>query len=170
MPFDGTELELPEDHPLSRLGAVERLLATEEQWCKGTLRDSDGRHCLMGAMQAVKARMLEPVTLQAAREVGRKHYWRLELFNNDPRTTHAQVLRVLQRAREHIIVGIIEAEHRAPRKQRFVKALRAVWAGRFADASAALLRGSGGGSALEPLAAPSGEGRPVPREICRALQ
>ena len=34
MPFDGTELELPEDHPLSRLGAVERLLATEEQWCR----------------------------------------------------------------------------------------------------------------------------------------
>jgi hypothetical protein len=55
MPFDGTELELPEDHPLSRLGAVERLLATEEQWCKGTLRDSHGRHCLVGAMQAVKS-------------------------------------------------------------------------------------------------------------------
>jgi hypothetical protein len=170
MPFDGTELELPENHPLSRLGAVERLLATEEQWCKGALRDSDGRHCLVGAMQAMKARLLEPIILQAAREVGRKHYWRLELFNDDPRTTHAQVLRVLQRAREHIIVGIIEADHRAPWKQRFVTAVRAVWAGRVADASAALLCGSGGRSALETLAAPSGEGRPVAREICAALQ
>jgi len=168
MPFDGTESGLPENHPLSRLGAVERLLATEEQWCKGTLRSSDGRHCLVGAMQAAEARMLEPIILQAAREVGRKHYWRLELFNDDPRTTHAQVLRVLQRAREHIIVGIIEADHRAPWKQRFAKALRALCAGRLADASAALRCGSGGRSAREPRAAPSPGGRPVAREICSA--
>ena len=51
---------------------------------------------LAGAMQAVEARqVLEPVILRAAREIGRKYYWRIEFFNDDPRTTHADILRVL---------------------------------------------------------------------------
>ena len=51
MPFDG--IDTLEPYPLAKLGAVERLLATEQQWCKGRLRDAHGRHCLVGAIEAV---------------------------------------------------------------------------------------------------------------------
>ena len=124
MPLDGTEYGFFGDHPLAKLGAVERLLASERQWCKGRLRDRDGRHCLVGAMQAVDARqLLEPIILRAAREVGGRHYWRIESFNDNPRTTHADVLRALRRAREHIIAGMIEGAPR-PWYVRRAKALR----------------------------------------------
>ncbi|MBV8095019.1 MAG: hypothetical protein JO110_17680 [Acetobacteraceae bacterium] len=114
MPLDGTEISFLGDHPLAKLGAVERLLASERQWCKGRMRDRDGRHCLVGAMQAVDARqLLEPIVLRAAREVSGRHYWRVESFNDNPRTTHTDVLRVLSRAREHIIAGMIEGPPRA---------------------------------------------------------
>jgi hypothetical protein len=76
MPFDGIELSGTEQ--LVKLGAVERLLATEQQWCKGRLRDAHGRHCLVGAIEAVEGRqMLQRVVLQAAREVSGKRYWRI---------------------------------------------------------------------------------------------
>ncbi len=124
MPLDGTEFGFLGDHPLAKLGAVERLLASERQWCKGRMRDRDGRHCLVGAMQAVEARpLLEPIILRAAREVGGRHYWRVEFFNDNPRTTHADVLRVLRRARENIIAGMIEGTPR-PWYVRWAKALR----------------------------------------------
>ena len=124
MPLDGTEYGFFGDHPLAKLGAVERLLASERQWCKGRLRDRDGRHCLVGAMQAVDGRqLLEPIILRAAREVGGRHYWRIESFNDNPRTTHADILRVLRRAREHIIAGMIEGAPR-PWYVRRAKALR----------------------------------------------
>jgi hypothetical protein len=124
MPLDGTEFEFLGDHPLAKLGAVERLLASERQWCKGRLRDRDGRHCLVGAMQAVDARqLLEPIILRAAREVGGRRYWRIESFNDNPRTTHADVLRVLRRARENIIAGMTEGKPH-PWYVRRVKALR----------------------------------------------
>ena len=106
MPFDG--IETIEAHPLAKLGAVERLLATEQQWCKGRLRDAHGRHCLVGAIEAVDGRqLLQKVILHAAREVSGKRYWRIEFFNDDPRTTHADVLAVLRHAREDIIAGMI---------------------------------------------------------------
>jgi hypothetical protein len=114
MPLDGSEISFLGDHPLAKLGAVERLLASERQWCKGRMRDRDGRHCLVGAMQAVDARqLLESIVLRAAREVSGRHYWRVESFNDNPRTTHTDVLRVLSRAREHIIAGMIEGPPRA---------------------------------------------------------
>lgn len=106
MPFDGLELSGTEQ--LAKLGAVERLLATEQQWCKGRLRDAQGRHCLVGAIEAVEGRqMLQRVVLQAAREVSGKRYWRIEFFNDDPHTTHSDVLEALHRARENIIAGMI---------------------------------------------------------------
>ena len=109
MPLDGTEFGVLENNPLTKLGEVERLLINERQWCKGRLRDQDGRYCLAGAMQAVEARqILEPIILRAAREVGGKRYWRIESFNDNRHTTHADVLRVLRRARENIMAGMIE--------------------------------------------------------------
>ena len=124
MPLDGTEFTFFGDHPLAKLGAVERLLAREQQWCKGRMRDRDGRHCLVGAMQAVDARqLLEPIILRAVREVSGRHYWRIESFNDNPRTTHPDILRVLRRAREHIIAGMIEGTPR-PWYLRWAKTLR----------------------------------------------
>lgn len=127
MPLDGTEFAFLGDHPLAKLGAVERLLASERQWCKGRMRDRDGRHCLVGAMQAVDARqLLEPIILRAAREVSGRHYWRVESFNDNPRTTHSDVLRVLRRARENIITGMIGGAPR-PWFVRWTKTLRGMW-------------------------------------------
>jgi hypothetical protein len=122
MPFDG--IDTPDNHPLAKLGAVERLLATEQQWCKGRLRDAHGRHCLVGAIEAVDGRqMLQRIILQAAREVSGKRYWRIEFFNDDPCTTHADVLEVLRHARENMIAGMICDPQ--PRRRRRLRALRA---------------------------------------------
>src|SRR5215471_9134437 len=88
MPLDGTEFEAFGNGPLVKLGAVERLLINQNQWCKGRLRDKNGRFCLAGAMQAVEARqLLDPIILRAIREVGGKRYWRIESFNDYPSTT-----------------------------------------------------------------------------------
>jgi hypothetical protein len=143
MPFDGTELH--ENHPVAKLGAVERLLATEQQWCKGRLRDAYGRHCLVGAIEAVGARqMLQRPILQAAREVSGKRYWRIEFFNDDSRTTHADVLQVLQRARENMIAGMICECDPQPWHQRCAHALRALCARSGPDTGGALRSGGGG--------------------------
>jgi hypothetical protein len=129
MPFDGTDIY--DNHPLAKLGAVERLLATEQQWCKGRLRDAHGRHCLVGAIEAVGGRqVLQKVVLQAAREVSGKRYWRIEFFNDDPRTTHADVLQVLRRARENMIDGMISEYGRQPRHRRWIGAVRGLFAPR----------------------------------------
>src|ERR1700757_2403284 len=122
MPFDG--IEAFDNHPIAKLGAVERMLATEQQWYKGRLRDAHGRHCLVGAIEAVDGRqMLQRVVLQAAREVSGKRYWRIESFNDDPRTTHADILEVLRHARENIIAGMIGDPQ--PWHQRCLRAIRA---------------------------------------------
>jgi hypothetical protein len=139
MPLDGTDLGLFEQHPLAKLGAVESLLATEQQWCKGKMRDSDGRHCLVGAMQAVEARqILEPIVLRAARQIGGKYYWRAEFFNDDPRTTHADVLRVLRLAREILVAQMIGEDQRRRWHERFALALCALCSGSIGQAYTAL--------------------------------
>jgi hypothetical protein len=123
MPFDGIDSSGTDQ--LAKLGAVERLLATEQQWCKGRLRDAHDRHCLVGAIEAVEGRqMLQRVILQAAREVSGKRYWRIEFFNDDPHTTHSDVLAVLRRTRENIIEGMIFDPQ--PWHRRWAATLRAV--------------------------------------------
>jgi hypothetical protein len=145
MPFDGTELGFFENHPLAKLGAVEGLLSNKERWCKGKLRDSSGRHCLIGAMQAVEGRhALEPIILRAARKVGGKHYWRIEFFNDDPGTTHAHVLRVLRRAREDIIAGMVNADRQRPWHEKLAQSLRAIFSRSYYGLGAERSCGPGG--------------------------
>ena len=98
MPLDGTEMF--ENPALAKLWEVECMLATEDQWCKGRLHDRRGRHCLVGAITEANARqeLTRPI-IRAIKELSGKHYWRIELFNDDPATNHQDVLRVLQRAR-----------------------------------------------------------------------
>ena len=127
MPLDGTELTFLEDQRLLKLAAVERLIATPDQWCKGELHSNDGRHCLIGAMEIADARrLLEPVILKAVKEVGRRRCWRIEFFNDHPRTTHSDVLRVLRRAREKIIASMMEGDHPPSVRQRLLARLRAL--------------------------------------------
>jgi hypothetical protein len=159
MPLDGTDLGLFGNHPLAKLGAVENLLATEQQWCKGKMRDSDGRHCLVGAMQEVEARqLLEPIILRAARQVGGKYYWRVEFFNDDSQTTHGDVLRVLRLAREDIIAEMIEGDQRRPWRERVAQAFRALCWGSFGEAhTARQLEARGAGSAFVAPSSPVGQ-------------
>jgi hypothetical protein len=105
MPLDGSELFA--NPALAKLWEVECLLATEDQWCKGRLHDRKGRHCLVGAITEANARqeLTRPI-IGAIKEVSDKHYWRIESFNDDPSTSHQDVLRVLNRARLLIIADI----------------------------------------------------------------
>jgi hypothetical protein len=151
MPFDGTDAF--DNHPIAKLGAVERMLATEQQWCKGRLRDAHGRHCLVGAIEAVGGRqVLQKPILQAAREVSGKRYWRIEFFNDDPRTTHADVLQVLRRARENMISGMICSYDRQPRHQRWIRALRALCSRKSFEADALPAESVARFCPVEPLA------------------
>jgi hypothetical protein len=52
----------------------------------------------MMAVQADEA--LKPVVLQAIHDVTGQRYWRIESFNDHPYTRHAEVRRVLARARQ----------------------------------------------------------------------
>jgi hypothetical protein len=70
--------------------------------------------------------VLQKPILQAAREVSGKRYWRIEFFNDDPRTTHSDVLQVLRRTRENMIAGMIGSFERQPRHWRWIHALRAL--------------------------------------------
>jgi hypothetical protein len=127
MPLDGVELF---DNPaLAKLGQVERLLAREDQWCKGRLHDRHGRHCLAGAIIAADARqeLTRPV-IRAVREVSGRHYWRIASFNDDPGTSHRDVLRVLRRARVIIVDDIARANDGTSRSWKFAETVKAFFA------------------------------------------
>lgn len=128
MPLDGTDLF--ENSALAKLNRVQCLLATEQHWCKGRLRDADGRRCLIEAITAVDGRqeLTRPI-IRAVREVGGKRYWRIELFNDDPCTTHRDILRALQRARENIILDISAAQEPRAWRRKLVEALRIILPG-----------------------------------------
>jgi hypothetical protein len=91
--------------------------------------------------------MLQKPILHAAREVSGKRYWRIEFFNDDPRTTHADVLQVLWRARENMIAGMICDCDPQPWHQRLVDALRA-WRVRSGPDTGGAPRSGGGGHRL----------------------
>ena len=122
MPLDS--MEFAENPLLVKLGRVERLLAAEQQWCKGKLRDAHGRHCLVGAIEAADAwEELPTIILRATREVSGKRYWRIESFNDDPNTTHRDVLLVLRRARQSIIAQMDEGFDSQPWYRRWAQKL-----------------------------------------------
>ena len=104
MPFDGVGFASPKS--LEQIDAVIERLGTPDKWCKGALRSHDGRYCIRGAVRAVGgAELLEPVILQAIGEVVGSRFGRIESFNDHPNTSHAQVIAVLERARDNITAG-----------------------------------------------------------------
>jgi len=66
--------------------------------------------------------------------VGGKRYWRIESFNDLPSTTHADILRVLRRARENVIAGMIEGNPR-PWHERWLQTLRCLCSERWSTIS-----------------------------------
>lgn len=128
MPLDC--LSFSENPLLAKLGRVERLLATERQWCKGRLHDGDGRYCLVGAIEAADGwPQIARFILRAARQVSGRRYWRIESFNDDPRTTHPDVLAVLRRARDNIIADMAKECDRRPWRRKWLRALRRLRSG-----------------------------------------
>jgi hypothetical protein len=120
MPLDGADLF--ENPTLAKLWEVERMLATEEHWCKGRLHDRRGRHCLVGAITEVNARqeLTRPI-IRAIKEISGKHYWRIESFNDDPNTSHQDILRVLHRARLILIADLARAEEPRPWYRKLIE-------------------------------------------------
>ena len=108
MPFDGTGLE-GRTAALGKIEEVIELLATEERWCKQQLRSYDGRRCLLAAMLAADAAAIlkEPI-LRGIKQVTGREFFRIEIFNDHPLTTHGLVLRVLHQTRDNLITGILE--------------------------------------------------------------
>jgi hypothetical protein len=104
MPFDGVGFISTE--PVRKIDEVIDLIRTPDKWCKGALRSHDGRYCIRGAVRAVDAaEILEPTILDAIGQVAGKRFRRIESFNDHPNTSHEQVMAVLDRARDNLVLG-----------------------------------------------------------------
>lgn len=137
MPFDA--LAFADHESLEKIERVIGLISTPAKWCKGAERNRSGQYCIRGAMIAADAlESLEPVVLQAIHDVAGRHFRRIEEFNDHPRTTHGQVIAVLDRARTRIVAdrldhASIPDRNRAPEggwlgalRQRFSQRHRAL--------------------------------------------
>src|ERR1700694_3585118 len=103
MPLDGTTYESP-IRSLDKMHQVIDLLGDEMRWCKARLETPDGRHCIAGAIIAVGGGvdLRKPIQL-AIRQVTGHRRSRIEVFNDDPLTTHALVVKVLLQARDNTV-------------------------------------------------------------------
>jgi hypothetical protein len=103
MPFDGTVYE-GRVRSLDKMDRVIDLLSDERRWCKQRLQTDDGRHCIAGAIIAVGGGvdLRKPIQL-AIRQVTGHRRSRIEVFNDDPLTTHALVVKVLLQARDNTV-------------------------------------------------------------------
>jgi hypothetical protein len=100
MPFDGTGYQRRSE-VLDKINQVIELLSDEQRWCKRRLETGDGRRCIVGALIAVDAPILnKPIRLAIVQVTG--EHLNLEAFNDHPKTTHALVMKVLQQARANI--------------------------------------------------------------------
>jgi hypothetical protein len=109
MPFDGNEgVFARNEELLGKLDKVIALLAPEDQWCKGRLRDLKGRRCIVEALRAAKAKkQLYGLIITSARGVTGIGYRTVEGFNDHDATDHTLVLTILHDVRRRILVGDI---------------------------------------------------------------
>jgi hypothetical protein len=121
VPFDGRG---GSHIPLVReIDKLIELLSSEDRWCQGFIGYFD-RGRIVRAMREVHGALnLNIPILHAAEEVTGRHFWRIELFNDDFWTDHGLVLQVLYRARENIVWGTVGKPSRdqvvfAPRRRR----------------------------------------------------
>jgi hypothetical protein len=126
MPFDGTGYE-GRVRTLEKMDKVIHLLSDERRWCQGFLKTPDGRYCILGAIQAARAiDVVEPIMFAISEVTGRLRW--IDTFNDHPRTTHADVVTMLKRARENIATGATHKMRpdvsRWPRLGRFFSATK----------------------------------------------
>jgi hypothetical protein len=77
---------------LEHLKAARALIATPDKWCKVYLTDAGGRHCMIGALEAVgRGWPAARAALMAANNIDS-----VILFNDD--STHEQVLAAFDKA------------------------------------------------------------------------
>jgi hypothetical protein len=129
MPFDGAGSF--GDVRLQKIDRVIDLLRTPNRWCKGTERNRAGQYCIRGALIAVGGwELLQPVIADTIPEVSGRRFRRIEEFNDDPHTTHSDVVEVLQRTRQRIVAGSLYGPvSRAPLRRRltFGQWISAFW-------------------------------------------
>lgn len=104
MPFDSLTFVSPD---LAKIDAAIALIDAPEKWCKKALETGDGRRrCIMGALYSAEATSLAPRVRAAIKaETGVDWGRRIEKFNDRRNTTHADVMRVMRRARADLIAG-----------------------------------------------------------------
>ncbi len=112
MPFDGLPASLPAE-TRRRLASLDRAMAlidAPKKWCKRAHIDHAGRRCIRGALRQTPAALdLEHLVAGVIREA-----WIAALtdfpdplliagFNDHPKTSHADVMRVLAAARLRLL-------------------------------------------------------------------
>ena len=97
MPFDSTTF-VEESQVVKDLRAAKALIDTPEKWCKGAIKRGDS-YCALGAiLYGVKHKNRERAETALRGALDRKWGWLVAPFNNDPETTHTDVLDLFDRA------------------------------------------------------------------------
>lgn len=106
MPFDGIAAPLGF---IAKFDQVIDLVSTPDRWARHTYRGPGGRQCLKEALNTVGlGELLEPVILRAADKHMNRDFCCIESFNDNPLTTHADIVAVLHAVRAEMIAGRIE--------------------------------------------------------------
>src|SRR6266700_2117787 len=103
MPFDGTTWA---KHVRDVLQRARDMIADPKHWCKHKEQWSNGqmhKYCMLGAIRKVSGSAYPSLNLCAAQLAANVIYGRTGLltcweFNDDPTTTHAKVMAVMQEA------------------------------------------------------------------------
>lgn len=127
MPFDGGEIGTA----LSKIDQVIVLPATPDRRCEGAEATRDGKHCIVGALRAVRAHdLLHPVVMRVITERP-GHRYGIQSFSDSRTMDHALVLKVLHRAPEHVEAGrfvpVTEDQELPPMWQRLPSQLTRLW-------------------------------------------
>ena len=99
MPFDQVNFVLPaveDDLALRVLTEARALIQLPENWCKVHFDNGNHAHCILGALDRVGHSWIGRDHLLYALPPGADRS--VILFNDDPRTTHADVLDLFDRA------------------------------------------------------------------------
>jgi hypothetical protein len=106
MPFDGIAAPLGF---IAKFDQVIDRVSAPDRWVKHRYRDPGDRQCLKEALNtAGLGELLEPVVLRAADKHMNRDFCCVESFNDNPLTTHADIVAVLYTVRAEMIAGRVE--------------------------------------------------------------
>lgn len=113
MPFDGTNNEM-----LDAVRKMKERLATPDKWCQHQLTDGHGAFCLRGALHHTTNRALISTLDEAMHDEAMTRGWQPRYallgmnddahvaFNNDPKTTHADILDFLDAVERRLVAAV----------------------------------------------------------------